>query len=937
MSLRQEPPAAVLDAIRREELNGRPLLLTTRCDLSPQGAYESQWLLVDEKRVTVVREQPAAVLQAFDVDKIEEFRTSGEVGSGFLQARVDGGWVDLVRFSNTLSDRFSKVAAKLEMLRLEGELRIAPDEERDDRHCERCGMALSFAGDVCPRCVPRRAIASRVWELIKPHWTTTLWMLGMLAIAVIIELVPPKLQQYLVDDVLDIRTPHEVTQNLPMLLLVIVGALAMARVIGAVASIWKGILAARIGTSLTAAMRIKLVRKLQELSIGYYDRHQDGALVNRVAYDSEAMHHLIYHCTAGFLMQILQLIGIGIMLFWLNSELALLVLIPMPLVFIGSWIFWRYIYPRHYCYWESAAKQAGTLTSMLAGIRVVKAFAQEEREYDRFRRSSEDLRESRVQVESSSAVFGAVMQVVFGLGALIVWYFGGRDVLSKDMSLGVLMAFLAYLAMFYTPLSTLAELTTWVSQFLSASQRMFELLDTPVDIRDPAEPVPLPQPVAGKINFEEVSFGYEPHHKVLKNISFEIEAGQMIGIVGRSGSGKSTLVNLIARFYDVDAGRITIDGIDIRDARVQDIRNQVGMVLQDPYLFKGTVTENISYGKPGAGMDDIIHAARAANAHDFISRMPFGYDTAVGERGSGLSGGERQRVSIARALLYNPRVLILDEATSSVDTQSESTIQEALERFAKGRTTIAIAHRLSTLRNVDRILVFDRGALVESGTHDELLATDGIYAELVRIQSRLTREELTVDLLEERRDEEESGESAVPDPLDPNSDRLKTRWLEPGVVQLVAGPRGNLMVVDQDGSEFHDVTVLRAFPANFAREWLCLRADREGEREIGMIRRLDDWPAASQKLVAQALSRRYLLREITKIRRIELKFGFVEFDVETDAGPTLFMMRWSQPNAVDYGSRGKLIIDADSNRFLIPDVEGLPERERTRFRRYIYW
>ncbi len=353
------------------------------------------------------------------------------------------------------------------------------------------------------------------------------------------------------------------------------------------------------------------------------------------------------------------------------------------------------------------------------------------------------------------------MQLIFSLGGLIVWYVGGRDVLDGKMSLGSLMAFLAYLAMFYTPLATLSQFTTWLTNFLTGCQRVFELLDTPVDTTDPAEPVDLPDlqfenrqgwqprasgdgrdttiptatPFAGTqgrvthsqvhgrgIRFENVTFGYERHQPVLRDIDFEIRAGETIGIVGRSGSGKTTLVNLLCRFYDTCEGRVLVDGVDVRQLASHQLRQHIGVVLQEPFLFRGTIWQNLVYGMPTSSPEQAIAAAKAAQAHDFILNSPLGYDTWLGERGAGLSGGERQRLSIARAILYDPPILVLDEATSNVDAESEQAIQQALRALTRGRTTIAIAHRLSTLREADRILVFDRGRLTEQGSHDELIA-----------------------------------------------------------------------------------------------------------------------------------------------------------------------------------------------------------------------
>jgi ATP-binding cassette subfamily B protein len=975
----QEPlPLPVHELLDRHQLNGQPMLLATATDLTFDGRLERQWLVVNREHVAVTTGEPGPrLLHGLPVADVESFRAHGVVGSGCLQARVGGVWVDLVRYSNGLAHRFSGVARKLERLRKDGSFTVTPDDDVDDRRCRGCGLTLGFVGDVCPRCINRGAVLGRVWGLLRPYRGAAVVMSVLILIGVIAELAPPKLQQYLVDHVLRLdettsalgaglpTPPKPPTAGLPSstgrdllaALMVIVASLAGTRLVLAVVNAFKGLLANRVGTAMTSELRGRMVDRLQSLSVDYYDRQPVGVLMSRVAHDTEALYGFIHQFTSGFLLQILQLVGVGVMLFTLNARLALWTLIPMPFVLYGSWFFWRYVYPKYYRYWDAASKQAAALAGMLSGIRVVKAFAQEPREHDRFHKTSTSLRNSRLEVEVSASTFSAVMQLVFSLGGLIVWYVGGRNVLSGEMSLGALMAFLAYLAMFYTPLSTLAQLTTWLTSFMTASQRVFELLDTPVRVNEPERPAKVPQ-MRGRIIFESVTFGYDRHHPVLKDFDLKIRPGEMIGVVGRSGSGKTTLVNLISRFYDVDAGRVTIDGHDVRDLAREDLRCQIGVVLQEPFLFRGTVWENLLYGKPHATPEDALRAAKGANAHDFILRLPFGYDTQLGERGAGLSGGEKQRLSIARAVLYDPRILILDEATSSVDTESEKAIQDALAVLTRGRTTIAIAHRLSTLRGADRIIVMDHGKLVEQGSHEELMARGGMYAKLVRIQTQMaTAPNVDLVLVEGKAGAAHAGGSGrrrsgqkQGRPSDEWQDAeaagdgqgaeasFAPRWLTPHNARMQVGEH-NTLQVSVDGEVYGGVFAVRSLPATCPGRFISLRyADEEGQDyEVGLVRDLAEWPLAARALLEGALLRRYFVRVIRSVEDIALEYGLLTFQVETDHGRLEFTMRNSHSCAQDYGESGKLLLDVDDNRYLVEDVDALPRRGQLLFRRYVYW
>jgi ATP-binding cassette subfamily B protein len=379
------------------------------------------------------------------------------------------------------------------------------------------------------------------------------------------------------------------------------------------------------------------------------------------------------------------------------------------------------------------------LTDTIPGIRVVKAFAQEEREAQRFIDANKHNLAVNDRLNRVWSVFSPTVTLMTEVGLLVVWGFGIWLVSRDEITVGVLTAFLAYIGRFYTRLDSMSRIVSTTQKAASGAKRIFEILDHVSSVPEPLNPVALKH-VEGRITLNDASFRYG-NRAVIKHLHLDIKPGEMIGLVGHSGSGKSTLVNLMCRFYDLSEGSISLDGIDIKQLKVADYRRQIGLVLQEPFLFFGTIADNIAYGMPEASRDQIVAAARAAHAHEFILRMPQGYDSLVGERGQGLSGGERQRISIARALLINPRILILDEATSSVDTETEKEIQNALDNLVRGRTTIAISHRLSTLRKADRLVVMDKGLIMEEGTHDALLESKGAYWRLYEAQQRQAESE----------------------------------------------------------------------------------------------------------------------------------------------------------------------------------------------------
>ncbi len=744
-------PDDLSELLRREGIFPDHAWMAVETDINLSGNYEPGWLIAEPDRILVVSQPttavPAPVRLLLSRESIKEIRTRQGVGGGFIDALVEGIYVEVIGYSNARADIFHKAAKKLKQW-VEGQQpSIHPDDDRNPRKCLKCGMTLQFKGDMCRRCVDRGATFMRAVKMMRPYAGKAIFMMCLVVVNIAIGLVPQKLVQLLIDFVLAPEQAHNRIPESPRSwLLALVGALLGTYIFAAVIAMIIGRLASFVGTQITYDMREKVFNHLTKLGIDYYDRYNVGQLMSRVAGDTEQMKGFVHQMTFGFVAQLIQVATVGVMLFTISWKLAAFTLLPAPLVVLASVFFWKRIYPRYYRVWDANSKLHSALNTILSGIRVVKAFGQEDREQKRFGRSSGYVRDSFRGVEYTVSMFNPAMGFIFQLGGLIVWYVGGMMVLgdknlSSDLhpyTLGRQLQFLGYLGMFYGPLNSLTQLTNWLTQFLTATQRTFEILDTTPQIVQVEKPHRLP--AAASIKFENVSFGYNRHEPIVRNVSFEIKPGEHIGVVGKSGSGKTTLVNLIARFYDVDDGRVLINDHDVREIDVDDLRKNVGVVLQEPFLFRGTIFANVTYGQRDATAEEVLAAAKSANAHDFIMRHPLGYDTYIGERGAGLSGGERQRVSIARALLYDPTILVLDEATSSVDTESEKLIQDALKRVTAGRTTIAIAHRLSTLKNSDRIFVVDNGKIVENGSHEELMALEGLYYRLVKIQTELSRE-----------------------------------------------------------------------------------------------------------------------------------------------------------------------------------------------------
>ncbi len=569
----------------------------------------------------------------------------------------------------------------------------------------------------------------RVLAYLKPYSLLALITLGFAGLATAMELVPPWLVKVVIDDVIAAHRP----ELLPWILAGLLLAYGLKNLCASLRIRFNNTLEQRVVHDL----RAQVFAALQRLSLSYFENRSTGEIMSRVNNDTEHVERIFIDGLEGMLTASLTLVGITVMLFTLNWKLALLSLLPIPILIVSALKFTARVHTYYHRIRKSAAELNAYLQDALSGIRETMGFNRQAYEQQRFNRLSQEYSRSNLQAMRLWSIYSPGMIFTGSMGTLLILWYGTGEVLAGALTVGELVMFLSYLALFYVPINQIHSVNHMLQHALAASERVFDVLDTEPEVRDRPGAV---RPVArlrGEVRFDRVSFHYRPDAPVLSDITLTVKPGERVALVGPSGAGKSTMLKLLMRFYDVRSGAITIDGYDLRDLPLAFLRSQIGLVQQEPFLFNGTVRENIAYGDLSADQEKIEAAARAARAHEFIMDLPEGYDTWIGERGVKLSVGQKQRVSIARVLLKDPPIVIFDEATSNIDTETEVKIREALSHLTRGRTTFIIAHRLSTLHDVDRIVVVERGRIAEEGVHEELLNRGGVYAGLYEAQFQI--------------------------------------------------------------------------------------------------------------------------------------------------------------------------------------------------------
>ncbi|PHV30901.1 ABC transporter [Janthinobacterium sp. BJB312] len=722
---------------------GENVLSSVEVDLDARLRFTKGIIVVTEKRL-LARSPGDTVWKSWSFRHGLRLTHHDHAGVGHLELFDDHGRLASWRF--TLGQNLHAIRVLEQFVeRLDSHLTGQPVLEAEQEVCPSCKAPLAPEQEECPICAkvlhtpPSTWTLFRLWRFAHPYRGQLALGFMLMLLSTAAHMIPPYLTAPLMDNVL---IPYQNGKHIDPWLVVyymsgLLGSALLAWLLG-----WgKTYVLALVSERMGADLRSATYEHLMKLSLEFFGGKRTGDLMARIGSGSDRICVFLSLHLLDFASDVLMIIMTGVILWSMNPWLAIMTLAPLPFI---AWMI-HLVRDRLRTGFEKIDRVWSEVTNVLAdtipGIRVVKAFAQEKREAARFRDANAHNLAVNDKLNKVWSLFSPTVSFLTEMGLLVIWCFGIWQLSRGEITVGVLTAFIAYSTRFYGRLDSMSRIVSVTQKSASAAKRIFDILDHVSSVPEPAQPVKLDK-IEGRIDLREVGFRYG-NRAVNRGITLNIKAGEMIGLVGHSGSGKSTLVNLICRFYDVSEGAILLDGVDIRSFAVSDYRRNIGLVLQEPFLFFGTIAENIAYGKPHATRQDIIAAARAAHAHEFILRLPQGYDSMVGERGQGLSGGERQRISIARALLIDPRILIMDEATSSVDSETEKEIQKALDNLVQGRTTIAIAHRLSTLHRADRLVVLDRGQVVEVGSHDELMAKEGAYFRLYEAQAR--NNELALD------------------------------------------------------------------------------------------------------------------------------------------------------------------------------------------------
>ncbi|MBQ8393388.1 MAG: ATP-binding cassette domain-containing protein [Clostridia bacterium] len=749
-------PTCVLDYAYGKGVDVENIFLSLRCDMNSEHTYCDTYLMATSDTLYIIwgseglvsRQNPVkggldviwneGGYSEYKLSSLKDFKVEELLSGARLTAREENGeYVFLTAMTNFCKSStllFIKYLNKIK----KGEIKdksftVEPEDDPKSQHCPKCGMRYpNKHRKICPKCMEKGKLFARFGVFLAKYKLYIFIMLASLILLSATSILAPYFSSgFFYDQVLD--EDGGFYGELLLVIAIVVGT----KILSQIANIINGYITSKISARVVYDLKMTIFGAIERLSLGFFNGRQTGGLMTQVNNDANTIYGFFCDGIPYFLINIVQVIALCIILFIMNPVLAALSLLTIPVFFIVLRKFYRTSMKYHARNYSSQRSMNGLLSDVLSGMRVVKAFSKEEEEITRFDKSSTRVAKSNKKLAVFNNYSYPLSGIILYLGNIIALGVGGWMVIKGygDFTYGQLLTFTAYINMIYSPMYFFSQMVDWSASSSNALQRLFEILDTKPDITEKEDAVELSQ-MEGSVEFKDVDFSYAKNRKIIDRVSFKVDSGSILGIVGHTGAGKSTIANLIIRLYDCDDGEVLIDGFNVKDLSFASLYNNIAIVSQETYLFIGTILENIKYAKPDASYEEVIHASKCAGAHDFIMKLPDGYDTKIGFGFKGLSGGERQRVSIARAILRDPKILILDEATAAMDTETEKLIQNALGELTRGKTTIMIAHRLSTLRDADKLIVIERGKVAEEGTHRELLdKEEGVYKKLYTLQA----------------------------------------------------------------------------------------------------------------------------------------------------------------------------------------------------------